>query len=107
MNKLILATAAVLVLGTPLALANGAHAGAVTPAIQTKTHMTASALPGRCAALNAKFDAADAMHKADQYRKDALALRLEGETLCSSHEQAAGARYLASALRVIDAEPKI
>ena len=106
MNKLILATIAAMTLGTPLAFAANTPA-TVLPTNQTKTHMAASNLPGRCAALDAKFDKADAMHKASKYHEDAVALHTEGETLCSSNEPAAGVKYLAAALKIVAAEPKI
>lgn len=102
MNKLIIATAVAMMLGTPLAFADNTHAF-VMPTSATKTQMSSS-LSDRCAALDARLDKANAAHKAD---KEAIALRTEGETLCSSHQQAAGARYLASALEIIDAQPKI
>ena len=104
MNKLILATAVAMMLGTPLAFADSIHAS-VMPTNATKTQMSPS-LSDRCAALDTRFDKANAAHKADK-DKEAIAFRTEGETLCSSHQQAAGARYLASALKIIDAQPKI
>ena len=106
MRSLILLTAFAVALGGPLALADGASGNAAAPTKLTEIRQAASDPMGRCATLEARFERASAMHKAGSDSREAAALHTEGETLCSSHQPAAGVKYLASALKVIHAQPK-
>ena len=106
MTKLILVTAVAVALGGPLALADGASGNAAASTKLTEIRLAPSDPMGRCATLEARFERANAMHKAGSDSREAAALHTEGETLCSSHQPAAGVKYLASALKVIHAQPK-
>lgn len=107
MNKLIIATLAAVMLGAPLALAD-TTAKTVMPAKHVATHLASGqSTAERCARLDERFKKADADHTAGKYHQDAVALHTEGNTFCSTNAQAAGAKYLASGLRIIDAQPKI
>jgi hypothetical protein len=106
MKKLILATAAAIVLGAPRALA--ANTGSnLLPAKPTKTHVAASSLSERCIALGTQFDKAEATHKTDKNYKEALALRGEGKSLCVAHKEAEGIKKIESALGMIGITPKV
>lgn len=105
MRKLILLTAVAVALGGPLALADGTPGSAAASTKLTEIRLASSDPMGRCATLEARFERANAMYKASDGR-EAAALHTEGETLCSSHQPAAGVKYLASALKVIHAQPK-
>jgi len=106
MRKLILVTAAAVALGAPLALADGTPGSAAASTKLTEIRMAASNPMGRCATLEARFERASAMHKSGSDSREAAALHTEGETLCSSHQPAAGVKYLASALKIIRTQPK-
>jgi hypothetical protein len=106
MRKLILLTAVAVARGGPLALADGAPGSAAASTKLTEIRLAASDPMGRCATLEARFERASAMHKAGGDSREAAALHTSGETLCSSHQPAAGVKYLASALKVIHAQPK-
>lgn len=105
MTKLIIATAAALVLGAPLALAANATGSTVTPMKPAKTHVAASGLSERCTALGAQFDKAEAMHKSNKNYKEALTLRSEGKTLCTAHKESDGIKKIESALAKIGVKP--
>ncbi len=106
MRELILLTAVAVALGAPLALADGAPGSAAASTKLTEIRPAASDPMGQCAMLEARFERANAMHKAASDNREAAALHTEGVTLCSSHQPAAGAKYLASALKVIHAQPQ-
>jgi hypothetical protein len=105
-RKLILLTAVGVAQSTPLALANSAAGKAAASTTPTEIRLAASDPMGRCAVLDARFQRTSAMHKAGGGSREAAALHTEGETLCSSHQPAAGAKYLAAALKVIHAQPR-
>jgi hypothetical protein len=107
MNKLILATAAAVLLGAPLASAATTTTTNTMPTKPAKTHLAATSLADRCTALGERFDKEEATHKTAANYKDAVALRSEGQHLCASNKQAAGVKYLQSAIKVLDAKPKI
>ena len=105
MKTLIVATAAAVLLGAPL-----------TQAAVTTTHNAPNARAGShtvldtslssdCARLADQFDHAEAQHKADQNYQQAVALSVEGKTLCSGNKGAAGIDYLTSAIKMIGMEP--
>ena len=106
MRKLILLTAVAVALGAPLAQADGALGSAAASTKVTEIRPSSSDPMGRCAALEARFERVSAMHKAGGDSREANAQHTEGETLCSSHQPAAGVKYLASALKIIHAQPK-
>ena len=107
MNKLIIATVAAVMLGAPIAFADNA-VKTVMPAKQVATHpATTESIAERCTKLDERFKKADASHAAGKYHQDAVALHTEGDTFCSTHAQAAGVKYLASGVKIIDAQPKI
>lgn len=102
MKTLIVATAAAILLGAPLALAaSTSHAKKddIVPVLGT-------ALSEQCTALGQQFDAAKAMHKGDKTYKEALELRRAGNTLCMSHKDADGIKKIESALDMIGVKPK-
>jgi hypothetical protein len=104
MRKLVLVTAAAVVMGAPLALADNMSGNTIVPPTHTKTDM---ALLSRCAMLDEKFEDANAMRRVSSYAPEAVVLHTEGETLCSSHQPAAGAEYLASALKIMHAQSRM
>ena len=106
MRKLILLTAVAVAFGAPLALADGTPGSAAASTKLTEIRPATSDPMGRCAMLEARFERANAMHKAAGDNREAAALHTEGETLCSSHQPAAGVKYLASALKIIRTQPK-
>jgi len=109
MKKLIIATAAALVLGAPLALAANTTAtiNPSKPPKQHETHVTASSLSDRCTALGAQFDKAEATHKTSKNYNEALGLRSEGKSLCSAHKETDGIKKIESALSMIGVKPMV
>jgi hypothetical protein len=105
MKKLIIATAAALVLGAPLAFAANTM---TTPAPKPqKTTVAASSLSDQCTALGTQFDKAEATHKSNKNFKEALAMRNEGKTLCTSHKETDGIKKIESALTMIGVKPSV
>jgi Ni/Co efflux regulator RcnB len=104
MTRLILATAAAVMLGAPLALAANT---AATPTMHAKTTKAAD-MSGRCTTLDAQFQKMEATHtdKTAKYYQDANALYREGSTMCKSNKQTAGAKYLNSAVKILEAHSK-
>src|ERR1051325_3784522 len=86
MKKLIIATAAAVLLGAPLALAaNTTTTTTTTPATTTKPATQHASLMQQCHSLGVQFDKAEPKHKTDKNFNDAMALRKEGKTLCVGH----------------------
>lgn len=107
MKNLMLATAAALVLGAPLALA--ASTAATQPLMtshqQGARPVAASTLSERCTALGQQFDKVEMQHKGDKNYKEALALRSEGKSLCAAQKDAEGIKKIESALTKIGVKP--
>ena len=106
MRKLIVATAAAMFLGAPLALAASTTTTTTTtaPAKTQKVHVAAD-LTQRCTDLGSQFDKAEATHKTNKHFKEALAMRDEGKTLCNSHKETDGIKKIESALTMIGVKP--
>ena len=104
MRMLIVATAAAMFLGAPLALAASTATTTTAPAKTQKVHVAAD-LTQRCTDLGAQFDKAEATHKTNKHFKDALALRDEGKTLCNSHKETDGIKKIESDLTMIGIKP--
>lgn len=104
MRKLIVATAAAMFLGAPLALAASTTTTTTTTA-PAKTQKVAADLTQRCTDLGSQFDKAEATHKTNKHFKQALALRDEGKTLCNSHKETDGIKKIESALTMIGVKP--
>ena len=107
LKTLIIAAAAIL-LGAPVALAASAssgshHAGmSSSPMGDGGGELADASLMSQCTTLSKQFDQAQAAHKTDKNYKEALALGTEGKTLCrSGNKQAAGVKYLHSAMKMI------
>jgi hypothetical protein len=113
MNKLIIATAAALVLGAPLALAADATHSTAASAKSPPTHaihrtqVAQTSLSARCTALGGQFDHVKATHKADKNYKEALSLGSEGKSLCSTHQEETGINKIESALTIIGVKPMV
>jgi hypothetical protein len=111
MRKLIVATAAALLLGAPLAFAANTTTTTTTPTTSTTTSKPATkpvaSLSEECTSLGSQFDKAEAQHKSDKNYKEALSLRHEGKSLCSSHKQSMGIKKIESALAMIGVKPKV
>jgi hypothetical protein len=107
MKKLIIATAAALVLGAPLAFAANTTTMPTTAPKVHKTTVAASSLSDRCTALGTQFDKAEATHKTMKNYKEALNLRTEGKTLCNSHKETDGIKKIESALTMIGVKPVV
>lgn len=109
MKKLIIATTAALLLGAPLALAANPtnNNGPSNTQTTVKQHVAATTLSEQCTTLGTQFDKAEAKHKADKNFKEALALRSEGKTLCTSHKEADGIKKIESALTMIHVKPMV
>jgi hypothetical protein len=110
MNKLIIATAAALLLGAPLALAaNTTTSNSTAPAATTTKPkpVATTNLSEQCTSLGAQFDKAEAQHKTDKNYKQALSLRSEGKSLCNSHKQSMGIKKIESALTMIGVKPAV
>lgn len=109
MKKLIIATTAALLLGAPLALAANPTNNNAPSNTQTtvKQHVAATNLSGQCTTLGSQFDKAEAKHKTDKNFKEAMTLRSEGQSLCSSHKEANGIKKIESALTMIGVKPKV
>lgn len=105
MRKLIVATAAAMFLGAPLALAASTTTTATTPVKPAKAVHVAADLTQRCTDLGTQFDKAEATHKTNKHFKEALALRDEGKTLCNSHKETDGIKKIESALTMIGVKP--
>ena len=104
MKKIMLATAAAVILSAPLAFA----ADAATLAPAPKPLKTAAAsLPEQCTALGAQFDKAEATHKTHTNYKEALGLRSQGKSLCGAHKESEGIKKIESALTMIGVKPMV
>src|SRR5689334_6611869 len=100
MTRLILATAAAVMLGAPLALAANTTAATTTHATKSPANMSE-----RCTTLDAQFQKMEATHsdKTAKYYQDANALYREGTAMCQSNKQTAGVKYLNSAVKILEA----
>ena len=112
MKKLIIATAAALLLGAPLALAaNTTTSNSTAPATTATTTkpkpVATTNLSEQCTSLGAQFDKVEAQHKTDKNYKQALSLRSEGKSLCASHKQSMGIKKIESALTMIGVKPSV
>ncbi|HSE74451.1 MAG TPA: hypothetical protein VLB05_08055 [Dongiaceae bacterium] len=114
MRKLIVATAAALLLGAPVAFAANTTASTTTtttPTTSTTTSKPATKpvanLSEKCTSLGSQFDKVEMEHKSDKNYKQALSLRSEGKSLCSSHKQSMGIKKIESALTMIGVKPKV
>ena len=103
MKKLILATAAAVILSAPLAFAANATATLAPAPKPLKT--AAASLSEQCTALGAQFDKAEATHKGNKNYKEALGLRSEGKSLCTAHKEVDGIKKIESALTLIGVKP--
>ena len=103
MKLLIVATAAAVLLGAPLTQAATPNR---TSNVKANSHSVLdTSLSSDCARLADQFDHAEGRHKADQNYQQAVALSVEGKTLCSGNKGAAGIDYLTSAIKMIGMEP--
>lgn len=107
MKKLIVASAAALILGAPLAFAANTTSTTTMPTKPLNTHVAASNLSEECNTLGAQFDKAEATHKNNKNYKEALALRSEGKSLCTAHKEADGVKKLESALTMLGIKPAV
>lgn len=105
MTRLILATAAAVMLGAPLALAANT---AATTTMHAKTTKAPANMSERCTELDAQFQKIEATHtdKTAKYYQDAHALYREGTAMCQSNKQTAGVKYLNSAVKILEAHPQ-
>jgi hypothetical protein len=102
MKTLIVATAAAVLLGASLTQA----ATNRTSNVKAGSHSVLdTSLSSDCARLADQFDHAEGQHKANQNYQQAVALSVEGKTLCSGNKGAAGIDYLTSAIKMIGMEP--
>ena len=104
MKTLIVATAAIL-LGAPLmqASANSPRAANAKAGSHSVTDQSLSSV---CSRLADQFDQVEAGHKLDQNYQQAIALSVEGKTLCSGNKGAAGIGYMTSAMKMIGVQPQ-
>lgn len=108
MKKLIIATAAAMLLGAPLALAANTTTNTSTaPKTQVVKPLAAASLSEQCTSLGSQFDKAEATHKTDKNYKEALAMRSEGKSLCTAHKETDGIKKLESALTMIGVKPMV
>jgi hypothetical protein len=108
MKKLIIATAAAVLLGAPLALAaSTTTTTTTTPTTTTKPATQHASLMQQCHSLGVQFDKAEPKHKADKNFNDALAMRKEGKSLCVSHKETDGIKKIEDALTMIGVKPMV
>jgi ABC-type molybdate transport system substrate-binding protein len=105
MKKIVLATAAAIILSAPLAFAANSTSTA-TPAPKPLTTAAAS-LSEQCTTLGAQFDKEEASHKSHKNYKEAVSLRKEGKSLCTAHKEAEGVKKIESALTMIGVKPMV
>ena len=105
MKTLILATAAAVLLGAPLTQAAATTTHRAPNARANSHSVLDTSLSSDCARLADQFDHAEARHKADQNYRQAVALSVEGKTLCSGSKGAAGIVDFTSAIKMIGMEP--
>lgn len=109
MKTFVIATAAALMLGAPLALA----ASTTTTSPNLSQHrlqrqpVLAATMSERCVALGQQFDKAEGQHQNASNFKQALALRSEGKSLCAAHKEADGIKKIESALTMIGVKPEV
>lgn len=109
MKKTLIAAAALMILGAPLAFA--ADSATMTPLANAKpaatlTHKVAASTPSaRCTALEAQFSKAESSHKSMKMFNDAAKLRDEGKNLCTANKQTDGINKLEQALKLIGVKP--
>jgi hypothetical protein len=108
MKKLIIAAAAVTLLGAPVTLAATPSSHSEPSGTKTGSHTVVDTrLSSECARLSQQFDQAEAAYKTEMNYTQALAVSTEGKTFCSSNKLAAGVQYLDSAIKMIGAKPNI
>src|SRR5215510_14149258 len=100
MKTLIIATTAAILLGASLMQAS-ANSPRASNAKANSHSVTDQSLSIVCARLGDQFDQAAARHKLDPNYQQSIALSVEGKTLCSGNEGAAGIEYMTSAMRMI------
>ena len=105
MKKIILATAAAVILSAPLAFAANSTT-TLTPAPKPQK-IAATSLSEQCNTLGSQFDKAEATHKSNKNYKEALGLRSEGKSLCTAHKEADGIKKIESALTLIGVKPMV
>ena len=105
MKKIILATAAAVILSAPLAFAANATTTLAPAPKALKT--AASTLTEQCTALGAQFDKAEATHRSHRNYKEALGLHSEGKSLWTAHKEEAGVKKIESALTMIGVKPMV
>ena len=104
MTRLILATVAAIMLGAPVALAASPSSSPTAPARVTRAPLTKAE---QCSELDAQFQKMQAAQtdKTAMSFLRAQALHREGARMCSSNKQAAGAKYIRSGVRILEAHP--
>ena len=110
MKTLVIASAAALLLAAPMAFAASKTVNTVpVPTVKAtaQQHLAASTLMDQCTSLGSQFDKVELKHKSDKNYKQAVALRAEGKTLCTSHKEADGVKKIESALTMIGVKPSV
>ena len=105
MKKIVLATAAAVILSAPLAFAANTTTTVAPAPKPIKT--AASSLSEQCTSLGAQFDKAEATHKTNKNYKEALGMRSEGKSLCTAHKESEGIKKIESALTLIGVKPMV
>ena len=103
------------ILASAVALSSGLALAATTPATTQSQHeangishmQNAGNLAKQCSGLEAEFDQAISGHKDMKAFQDAKALRKEGGNMCAQGADAAGIRYLKTAVSEVGAVPKV
>lgn len=109
MKNTLIAAAALMILGAPVAFAANSTAMIPLPDAKpavTQTHKIAASSPSaRCAALEQQFSKAESSHKSMKVFKDAVRLRDEGRNMCTANKAPEGVSKLEQALKLIGVKP--
>jgi hypothetical protein len=108
MNRLLIATAALLVLGAPLALAESNTL--IIPPVhkehrEHKDKVASVAMDQKCQALGSEFDTTAGKYHTAQGYLDAIQAAAQGKTFCAAHNDTAGIQKYDLAFKMLGVKP--
>jgi Ni/Co efflux regulator RcnB len=108
MNRLLIATAAMLVLGAPLALAESNTM--ILPTHKEhrehKDKVTSVAMDEKCQALGYEFDTTAGKYKTAQSYLHAMQVAAQGKSLCAAHNDNGGIQKYDLAFKMLGVTPQ-
>lgn len=107
MNRMIIATAALLVVGAPLALAETAPL-IIPPKTEHRVHkdkVASVAMEQKCQALGYEFDTTSGKYKDAHSYLDAMQTAAQGKSFCAAHNATAGVEKYNLAFKILGVKP--